>query len=71
MQPDIRSQQVTTAIELDAIEARLRAEGYKLTGKESSKVLLPGEFFKTEHLGSETSFSGNGGYVITWRLFAS
>ena len=49
---------------LTSIEAQWQSQGFRLVKKCNEKELLPFEYFKTSHRGTETSFDG----PIKWEL---
>jgi hypothetical protein len=52
--------------QITARENKLRIAGYRLTDKSNEKDLLPGEYFKCEFSGSQSSPIGKQGARITW-----
>ena len=53
--------------EVATIESKWRSEGFRLVSKTNEKNLLPMEYIKTSHYGTEKSFNGPRSWLLTRR----
>lgn len=65
--PEYRGKECSD-LELASEEVWLQKQGYRLTGKNTDKDLLPMEYMKSSHHGSAQSFEGSKKWLLKWRI---